>query len=108
MLEVTLATEVVLNMKIRNYHWNIVAPIFSELHKFFEELYEQSTASIDDIAERIRALGKVVDANYENFLGKSLIREEVENSLSPDKVIENLLEDKETLIKELRKNITDI
>lgn len=55
-LEVFLASEVVLNMKIRNYHWNVEAMNFSELHNFFEELYGQSTESIDDIAERIRML----------------------------------------------------
>jgi starvation-inducible DNA-binding protein len=35
-LEVFLASEVVLNMKIRNYHWNVEAHNFSELHNFFE------------------------------------------------------------------------
>jgi|GEM_PF-4855442 len=35
-LEVFLASEVVLNMKIRNYHWNVEATNFSELHSFFE------------------------------------------------------------------------
>ena len=107
-LETVLATEVVFNMKIRNYHWNVTAPNFSELHKFFEAMYEESTESIDDIAERIRALWKTVDANYENFLWKSIIKEETENCLGADKIIENLLEDKESIIKEIRSSISEI
>jgi starvation-inducible DNA-binding protein len=55
-LETVLATEVVINMKIRNYHWNIEALNFSELHKFFEEMYDDSSEGIDEIAERIRML----------------------------------------------------
>ncbi|MGE5339024.1 MAG: Dps family protein, partial [Gemmatimonadota bacterium] len=51
-----LADEFVLYVKTRNFHWNVVGPNFSELHKFFEGQYEQLDGSIDDIAERARAL----------------------------------------------------
>jgi starvation-inducible DNA-binding protein len=34
-----LASEIVLNLKIRNFHWNVVGINFNDLHKFFEELY---------------------------------------------------------------------
>jgi starvation-inducible DNA-binding protein len=37
-----------------------------------------------------------------------LIKEESVNKLNADKIIENLLEDKETIIKSLRKSIRDI
>lgn len=55
-IEVFLASEIVLNLKIRNYHWNVKALNFSELHSFFEELYDSSSESIDDLAERIQML----------------------------------------------------
>lgn len=56
LLEAFLASEIVLNLKIRNYHWNVQAKNFSELHSFFEELYDASSKSIDELAERIRML----------------------------------------------------
>ena len=43
--------------KTRDYHWNVEDPRFNDLHKFFEEQYELIDASIDEIAERVRALG---------------------------------------------------
>jgi len=107
-LEVFLASEVVLNMKIRNYHWNVTAMNFSELHSFFEELYEQTTESIDEIAERIRMLWYEVSANYSNFLQKSFIDEETQLWLSSTDMIQNLLSDKEATIQELRDAVNKV
>jgi starvation-inducible DNA-binding protein len=55
-LEKILATEVVMEMKIRNYHWNVKATNFNDLHSFFEEMYGTSAETIDEVAERIRML----------------------------------------------------
>lgn len=41
-----------------NYHWNVEGPHFSSLHLMFEEQYTELFAAIDEIAERIRALGE--------------------------------------------------
>jgi starvation-inducible DNA-binding protein len=40
-----------------NFHWNVVSPIFEDLHEMFQEDYEKLLANADCIAERIRALG---------------------------------------------------
>ena len=56
-LDVLLPDEVLLYIKTRNFHWNVVSPSFSEMHKFFEEQYEALDEIFDDVAERIRALG---------------------------------------------------
>ena len=107
-LEVFLASEVVLNMKIRNYHWNVEATNFSELHSFFEWLYEQTTESIDEIAERMRMLWFKVSANYTNFLKKSFIDEETQLWVSSTSMIQNLLWDKETTIQKLRDAVNKV
>ena len=49
-----------LTIKTQNYHWNVVGSDFYQLHKLFEEHYENLSSSIDEIAERIRALGELV------------------------------------------------
>src|SRR5690606_29750690 len=56
-LNVVLADEFVLYTKTRRCHWNVVGPNFSELHALFQRQYEQLEEIIDDVAERIRALG---------------------------------------------------
>ncbi|MEM9838584.1 MAG: DNA starvation/stationary phase protection protein [Pseudomonadota bacterium] len=46
-----------LYLKTHGYHWNVEGPQFKSLHDLFEEQYRAMWASMDDIAERIRALG---------------------------------------------------
>jgi starvation-inducible DNA-binding protein len=38
-------------------HWNIEGPDFFELHKALEHQYEELFDAVDEIAERVRALG---------------------------------------------------
>ena len=78
---------------------------FSELHSFFEELYDSSAESIDEIAERIRMLGFQVSANHENFLKKSFIESEINTGVKSSNMIETLLNDKHTTIQNMRKAI---
>ncbi len=40
-------------------HWNVKGPNFIALHKLFDELTETVEDSVDDIAERLTALGGV-------------------------------------------------
>jgi starvation-inducible DNA-binding protein len=47
-------------------HWNVEGPDFFQLHKAFEEHYENLFEAVDEIAERVRAL----DAYAIGGLGK--------------------------------------
>ena len=38
-------------------HWNVEGPDFFPLHKAFQEQYEDLFEAVDEIAERVRALG---------------------------------------------------
>lgn len=40
-------------------HWNVKGPNFIALHKLFDELAEQLEGHVDEIAERVTALGGV-------------------------------------------------
>lgn len=42
---------------LRGFHWNIKGPSFFQLHDKFEALYREASETVDEIAERIRALG---------------------------------------------------
>jgi len=54
---VILAGTYALYLKTQYYHWNVVGAEFYNLHKMFEEQYEELRDAVDDIAERIRTLG---------------------------------------------------
>jgi len=103
-----LATEVIMEMKIRNYHWNIKATNFVDLHEFFGEMYSTSAETIDEVAERIRMLWDEVEGNYKTFLKNSLVSEESETWVSRADMIQRLLSDKELIISDMRKHILEI
>ena len=46
-----------LSFNLQGMHWNVEGPMFFSLHKLTETQYEQIESSVDEIAERIRALG---------------------------------------------------
>ncbi len=100
-----LADEYVLLTKTRSYHWNVEDPGFNDLHKFFEEQYEKISASVDEIAERVRAVGGKTRATLKEFINSSEIGENVGSYPDADTMLGNLLFDHETIIKTLRKNI---
>ena len=52
-----LSDIVVLGQMAHSAHWNIEGSSFYEFHLFFEMLYNELQSPIDDIAERVRALG---------------------------------------------------
>ena len=52
-----LADSYTLYLKTHNYHWNVEGPMFNTLHLMFEEHYTELATAVDEIAERIRALG---------------------------------------------------
>lgn len=52
-----LADTWVLYGKTHGFHWNVTGPMFTSLHTLFETQYNELWESLDEIAERIRALG---------------------------------------------------
>lgn len=48
-----------LTFKSHAYHWNVEGPLFYSIHNLTEEQYEDMFAAADELAERIRALGKM-------------------------------------------------
>ncbi|HBT36354.1 MAG TPA: DNA starvation/stationary phase protection protein, partial [Hyphomonas sp.] len=56
-LRVLLAETYALYSKTHGYHWNVTGPRFNSLHTMFETQYNELWMALDEIAERIRALG---------------------------------------------------
>ena len=99
-----LSDEVVLQAKTRSFHWNVTGMHFSQLHTFFESQYDQLGDYIDDTAERIRQLGLATPGNLSDFLSLTRLKE-ASGSLTDRDMLSQLLNDHETIIKQLRVDI---
>jgi starvation-inducible DNA-binding protein len=104
MLNKILADEYVLYTKVRNYHWNIEGSNFMEMHKFYEDMYNGIDELIDEIAERVRKLGHYSEGRLKDFLKLTNLTEETYSS-EQKKQLQNLLNDHETLARNLRNDI---
>lgn len=96
-----LADSYLLYLKTQNYHWNVTGQMFRPLHSLFEEQYQELAASIDKIAERIRALGEFAPGSFSNFSKFTSIKEEVNVPRSEEMII-NLIQDNESIVNSAR------
>lgn len=96
-----LADSYMVYVKTHNYHWNVTGPHFHSLHAMFEEQYSELAPAIDEIAERIRALGFFAPGSFKAFSKLSKISEEEE---VPDAMtmVENLVRANEQLLQTAR------
>ena len=62
-------------INVRGYHWNVKGEHFFSLHEKFEELYTDLQLQIDEIAERILAIGGKPVATMKEYLELSSIQE---------------------------------
>lgn len=97
-----LADEFILYAKTRNYHWNVEGSNFMEMHKFYESQFEQLDEIIDNVAERIRAVGHYAESRLKDYVKLSNLEEQEYTNKAKDQ-LQNLLNDHETIIQNLRK-----
>jgi starvation-inducible DNA-binding protein len=71
-----LADTYTLYLKTHNFHWNVTGPMFNTLHLMFEQQYNELALAVDQIAERIRALGHPAPGSYKRYAALSSIEEE--------------------------------
>jgi len=96
-----LADSYTLYVKTHNYHWNVTGPLFNSLHTQFEEQYMALAAAVDEIAERIRALGVYAPGSYKAFSKLTKI-EESEEVPSANGMIADLVKAHETVVRTAR------
>lgn len=96
-----LADSYTLYLKTHNFHWNVTGPMFNTLHTMFEQQYTELATAVDEIAERIRALGVPAPGSYAQFSELTEIREERGAPRAED-MIAQLVEDQETVVRTAR------
>ncbi len=96
-----LADSYTLYLQTHNFHWNVVGPRFHDLHILFETQYNEMALAVDEIAERIRALGEPAKATYKAFVQLSAIKE-VEGVPDASDMIRILMEGNEQVVRTAR------
>lgn len=79
LLAKALAESYILLLKTHNFHWNVTGSNFYSLHKLFEDQYTELFAAVDELAERIRALGSKAPGSFAEFSKLSNISEATNN-----------------------------
>src|SRR5919107_4803999 len=96
-----LADTYTLYLKTHNFHWNVTGPMFQTLHLMFEQQYNELALAVDQVAERIRALGFPAPATYAEFARLSSVKEE-EGVPSAQEMIRKLVEGQEAVARTAR------
>ncbi|BCU52879.1 starvation-inducible DNA-binding protein [Staphylococcus auricularis] len=86
--------------KIHNFHWYVKGPNFFSLHVKFEELYDEASQYIDDLAERILAIGGNPVATLKESLDISIV-EEAGKGYTAAQMVEELSNDFTNISKQL-------
>lgn len=100
-LSVLLADTYTLYLKTHNYHWNVTGPMFQTLHTLFETQYNELALAVDEIAERIRALGEFAPGSYKEFAKLTSIKE-ADGIPSAEEMIKDLVKGQEAIAKTAR------
>lgn len=96
-----LADTYTLYLKTHNYHWNVTGPLFNTLHLMFMAQYQALALTVDEVAERIRALGFPAPGSYTAYGKLSAIRDE-DGVPAAEEMIRRLVVGHETLVRTAR------
>ncbi|MTD29451.1 Dps family protein [Planomicrobium sp. YIM 101495] len=103
-LNVQVASWSVIYTKLHNFHWYVKGPSFFTLHVKFEELYNEATAHMDEIAERLLALGGMPVATMKEQLELSVVKE-ANKKESAEEMVEDTVKDFDKIMASLKKGM---
>jgi len=107
-LKVLLATTYSFYTKTQNYHWNLAGKEFYSIHLLLQKQYEELAEAIDEMAERVRALGFFVSGGLGIFKEKSLVNDEMKVDLSIEGILKSQVVDHEKIIAYIRKALPGV
>ncbi|MNW42398.1 Dps family protein [Fontibacillus panacisegetis] len=94
----------VLYVKLHNYHWYVKGSNFYSLHSKFEELYNEVTAQMDAVAERLLTIKGSPSATIKEYLEIATIQEATGNE-DASTMVQNLIEDFATLSESFQEGL---
>ena len=86
-----------LNVKLQNYHWNVIGKGFFTTHEKLEEYYDEVREQIDEVAEHILSLGHQPLGTMKDFMENSKIREAKNEQIKSIDIMESVIHDLQEL-----------
>jgi starvation-inducible DNA-binding protein len=99
-----LANWSVLYVKLHNYHWFVKGEQFFRLHEKFEEFYNEAASAVDEIAERILAIGGKPLATMKEYLSNASIQES-SGGESANQMVQTIAADFGAIVQDLKEGI---
>lgn len=95
-----LADQQVMYIKLHNLHWNVKGNGFFTLHSKLEELYDQTAEVVDEVAERLLAIGARPIGSMQKALELTKISELPDDAVSSEDTVNILKSDIEYLAEQ--------
>ena len=103
-LDIYVANLAVNYIKLHNLHWNVAGKAFKQVHEYLESLYDETTESLDAVAEHQKMTGKFPKASLKDYLETATIKELESKDYTIEEALKIALDDQ----KLLRKLATEI
>ena len=103
-LDIYVANLAVNYIKLHNLHWNVVGRAFKQVHEYLESLYDETTESLDAVAEYQKMVGEYPKASLEEYLKITTIKELESKDYSIEDALKIAVEDQK-LIRDLATEI---
>jgi starvation-inducible DNA-binding protein len=95
----------VLYIKLHNFHWYVKGGQFFTLHVKFEEFYNEAALHVDELAERLLAIGGHPVATMRECLELSSVQE-ANGGESADEMVQTTINDFSIIIGELKEGMS--
>jgi starvation-inducible DNA-binding protein len=89
-------------LKAHFFHWNVEGILFQELHALFEKIYTEVYDSVDDFAEKIRAIHAYAPGSNSRFSLLSRIEDET-TVPTGEQMVSELLQDSDNMVLILKR-----
>lgn len=93
----------VLFIKTKNFHWHVSGQHFRDYHLMFDEQADQISATIDELAERVRKIGGTTIRSLGNIIKLATLEENDRDFVPPADMMAELIADHRKLVAEMRK-----
>lgn len=101
-----LAGTYTLYHKTHAYHWNVTGPLFYSVHKLTDDQYQDLAEAVDQIAERIRALGFAAPTGLAGYADNGIVRD-VRGIPTAGEMVRELAEDHQRIAAALREIVEE-
>lgn len=105
-LNALLCSYSVYYQNLRTFHWHVKGHHFFDLHRIFEDFYNDAKLQIDEVAERILTVGGKPIGQLSEYVERSQI-DEARMELQDEEMVEVIRDNLKTLIGQMR-NVIDL